>query len=232
MTYSFHGLYKVKENLMEIYRIMIKWWEVSRVVVNVHRENFDYKRYTHHANPENPQFEIKSGKSNHIAAHKGSALTCIKNIKRCFYLLFVFYTFVLSHKRLVYVGLTMDITTISDIRLLMDSFYIKVKKDSTIGPVFNERIGDWENHLQKMYRFWQTMLLGEHTYHNSPFPVHAQMPIDTSHFNRWTFLWCETVDQYFEGAAADEAKWRGDKMAAVFLSKIMYYRSNNINPIL
>ena len=126
----------------------------------------------------------------------------------------------------------MDITTLSDIHLLVDSFYTKVRNDSTIGPVFNERIVDWETHLQKMYRFWQTMLLGEHAYSNSPFPVHAQMPIGASHFDRWTFLWRETVDQYFEGAVADEAKWRGDKMAAVFLSKIMYYRTNNINPLL
>lgn len=126
----------------------------------------------------------------------------------------------------------MDITTISDIRILVDSFYAKVRNDPTIGPVFNDRVGDWETHLQKMYSFWQTILLGEHTYSNSPFPVHAQMPIDISHFNRWTFLWRETVDQYFEGEIAGEAKWRGDKMAAVFLSKITYYRTNHINPML
>ncbi|MDM1294971.1 DUF2945 domain-containing protein [Sphingobacterium sp. N143] len=80
----------------------VKWnseaGEVSGVIVNVHLENFDYKGYTHHANPENPQYEIKSDKSDHIAAHKGNALIKIKkNSKRCFYLLFVFYTFVLSH---------------------------------------------------------------------------------------------------------------------------------------
>ena len=126
----------------------------------------------------------------------------------------------------------MDITTISDIRLLVDSFYTKVKNDPTIGPVFNDRIIDWGTHLQKMYRFWQTILLGEHTYNDSPFPVHAQMPIDAEHFNRWIFLWHETVDEYFEGVVADEAKWRGDKMATVFLSKITYYRTNHINPML
>ncbi|MDM1294970.1 MULTISPECIES: group III truncated hemoglobin [Sphingobacterium] len=126
----------------------------------------------------------------------------------------------------------MDITTISDIRLLVDSFYAKVKNDPTIGPVFNDRIINWDTHLQKMYRFWQTILLGEHTYGDSPFPVHAQMPIDATHFNRWIFLWHETVDEYFEGVVADEAKWRGDKMATVFLSKITYYRTNHINPML
>ena len=50
---------------------------VSGVIVKVHTSDFDYKGYTHHATPENPQYEIKSDKSNHIAAHKGEALTKI-----------------------------------------------------------------------------------------------------------------------------------------------------------
>ncbi|MGB3107780.1 DUF2945 domain-containing protein [Sphingobacterium siyangense] len=60
----------------------VKWnseaGEVSGVIINIHLENFDYKGYTHHANPENPQYEIKSDKSDHIAAHKGNALIKIK----------------------------------------------------------------------------------------------------------------------------------------------------------
>lgn len=47
---------------------------VSGVVIRVHTTDFDYKGYTHHANPEEPQYEIKSDKTDHIAAHKGSAL--------------------------------------------------------------------------------------------------------------------------------------------------------------
>ncbi len=47
---------------------------VSGTIIKVHTRDFDYKGYTHHASPEDPQYEIKSDKSNHIAAHKGSAL--------------------------------------------------------------------------------------------------------------------------------------------------------------
>ena len=50
---------------------------VSGVIVKVHTSDFDYKGYTHHATPESPQYEIKSDKSDHIAAHKGEALTKI-----------------------------------------------------------------------------------------------------------------------------------------------------------
>ncbi|MGN6637421.1 MAG: DUF2945 domain-containing protein [Mucilaginibacter sp.] len=50
---------------------------VSGIIIKVHTNNFDYKGYTHHATKADPQYEIKSDKSDHIAAHKGSALTKI-----------------------------------------------------------------------------------------------------------------------------------------------------------
>lgn len=50
---------------------------VSGIIIKVHTKDFNYKNYTHHATEEEPQYEIKSDKSDHIAAHKGSALTKI-----------------------------------------------------------------------------------------------------------------------------------------------------------
>lgn len=50
---------------------------VSGTIIKVFTSDFDYKGYTHHATPDDPQYEIKSDKTNHIAAHKGSALTKI-----------------------------------------------------------------------------------------------------------------------------------------------------------
>ena len=47
---------------------------VSGKIIKIHHKDFDYKGYTHHANKDEPQYEIKSDKSDHIAAHKGSAL--------------------------------------------------------------------------------------------------------------------------------------------------------------
>jgi hypothetical protein len=47
---------------------------VSGRIVKVHTRDFDFKGYTHHATPDEPQYEIKSDKTDHIAAHKGSAL--------------------------------------------------------------------------------------------------------------------------------------------------------------
>ncbi|MEG0489141.1 MAG: DUF2945 domain-containing protein [Acinetobacter sp.] len=48
---------------------------VSGTIIRIHTQDFDYKGYTHHATEKEPQYEIKSDKSDHIAAHKGTALT-------------------------------------------------------------------------------------------------------------------------------------------------------------
>ena len=47
---------------------------VSGRIIKVHTKNVAYKGYTHHASKEDPQYEIKSDKTDHIAMHKGSAL--------------------------------------------------------------------------------------------------------------------------------------------------------------
>ncbi|MCA1752977.1 MAG: group III truncated hemoglobin [Flavobacteriales bacterium] len=118
-----------------------------------------------------------------------------------------------------------DITTIDDIKNMVDSFYIEVREDGLIGPVFNEKIGDrWPTHLAKMYTFWETVLLGNHTYFGSPFPSHAQLPVEKKHFDRWLMLFERTVDALFSGTKADEAKWRAGEMAEMFQFKIDHLR--------
>jgi hypothetical protein len=47
---------------------------VSGPIIKVHTKDFDYKGHTHRASKEDPQYEIKSAKTGHIAAHKGHAL--------------------------------------------------------------------------------------------------------------------------------------------------------------
>lgn len=119
-----------------------------------------------------------------------------------------------------------DITTLQDVQVLVDQFYSRVQKDHLIGGIFLGVIKDWSVHLEKMYRFWQTVLLEEHTYNGSPFPPHAQMPLEKKHFNRWLELWHATITENFEGPTADEARWRAEKMANMFLSKIEYYKTH------
>jgi DUF2945 family protein len=47
---------------------------VSGTIIRVHTRDVDYKGYTHHASKDEPQYEIKSDKTDHVAMHKGAAL--------------------------------------------------------------------------------------------------------------------------------------------------------------
>jgi len=51
---------------------------VSGKIVKVHTKDVNYKGYVHHASKENPQYEIKSDKTDHVALHKASALRRIR----------------------------------------------------------------------------------------------------------------------------------------------------------
>ena len=126
-----------------------------------------------------------------------------------------------------------EISTMEDVRLLVDTFYGKIREDALLSPIFNGIIQNrWPEHLEKMYRFWQTVLLKEHTYYGSPFLPHASLKVQQLHFDTWLRLWYQAIDMYFEGERAREAKWRGDKMAIMFLSKIEYYSAHPGQPLL
>ncbi|MBB4053574.1 hypothetical protein GGR20_003236 [Devosia subaequoris] len=56
----------------------VKWnseagW-VSGTISKIHTKDFSYKGHTRRASRDEPQYEIKSDKTDHVAAHKGSAL--------------------------------------------------------------------------------------------------------------------------------------------------------------
>jgi hypothetical protein len=51
--------------------------EAGRVrgrILRVHRKDVNYKGYVHHASREDPQYEIRSDRTDHVALHKGKAL--------------------------------------------------------------------------------------------------------------------------------------------------------------
>jgi Hypervirulence associated proteins TUDOR domain len=51
---------------------------VSGRIVKVHAKDVDWKGYVHHASKDDPQYEIKSDKTDHVALHKGAALRLMR----------------------------------------------------------------------------------------------------------------------------------------------------------
>jgi hemoglobin len=117
-----------------------------------------------------------------------------------------------------------DITTAEDIKLLVDTFYEKVKADDTIGYIFNDVVKvDWPHHLPRMYAFWEFLLLGNDTYKGNPMEVHQKVhrmtPLKEAHFDRWLKLFSETVDEHFTGLVAEDAKNRASLIVLTWKPK-------------
>ncbi len=113
-----------------------------------------------------------------------------------------------------------DIESEAGIRMLVDRFYEKVQKDERLGPVFNARIKNWDEHLPRMYRFWASLLFGTPGYRGNPFEKHLGLAIDKKHFDRWLQLFESTLDENFKGKKAEEARQRARSIASIFMYKL------------
>lgn len=146
-----------------------------------------------------------------------------------YYLILSYFIFTFGAK---YQIMKHDIKHIDDIKILVNTFYDRIQKNELLASIFaNKIMGNWEPHLEKMYRFWETILLETHSYFGSPFPPHAQLPVAQQHFDEWLKLWHNTVNELYEGEKANEAKWRADKMAILFHHKIEYYKNSDAQPL-
>lgn len=99
--------------------------------------------------------------------------------------------------------------TETDICRLVDNFYLKVRGDQLLGPIFNEAIAEdaWPHHLQTMYQFWQSMMLKTGTYSGRPLPAHVKhaqkTPFTKDHFDQWLRLFRQTAEETVPDYAPD-----------------------------
>ncbi len=118
-----------------------------------------------------------------------------------------------------------DIETREDIKNLVDTFYTAVRKDNLLGSIFNDIAQvDWQEHLPKMYDFWETALFHLAKYKGNPLQVHALLHQKTTlrkeHFDRWLALFKQTIDERFKGQKAYLAKTRANSIAVVIRAKL------------
>ncbi|MBO6524122.1 MAG: group III truncated hemoglobin [Balneolaceae bacterium] len=118
-----------------------------------------------------------------------------------------------------------DITKRKDIELLVNTFYQKVRSNSTLGYIFQDVAKiNWDNHLPRMYSFWASILLGEHSFSGNPMQKHIALSklteMKEKEFSEWLLLFTETVDELFKGEKANEAKQRAGNIARLMFHKI------------
>lgn len=98
----------------------------------------------------------------------------------------------------------------SDLGPLVDAFYARVRGDAALGPIFNDAIHDWPDHLKKLTAFWSSVMLASGRYKGQPVAAHMKHKarITPELFDRWLLLWKETTDDLMtpKAAAALQAK--------------------------
>jgi len=120
-----------------------------------------------------------------------------------------------TERRLQITAEIVDRTGIDEpmIERLVRTFYGAVRSDELIGPVFAERIADWEPHIQRMCEFWSSVALMSGRYHGQPMVKHMPLPVDGRHFDRWLELFERTAREVCPPAAAEHFIERAQRIA-------------------
>jgi len=126
-----------------------------------------------------------------------------------------------------------DLETREDVKLLVSSFYDKVRKDDVLGPFFKEAIKDWDEHIERLTTFWEASLFLKTKYTGNPLETHIKVDADHNHsisqvqFGLWLNLWFQTIDELFEGDYAQNAKFKARKMGSFLYLKIFEARAQS-----
>ena len=90
------------------------------------------------------------------------------------------------------------------IERVVRAFYGRISTHEVLGPIFGERIADWEPHLERMCAFWASVMqVGTSRYQGQPMQKHQTLPVDARHFDQWLDLFAATVSEVCPGPAAD-----------------------------
>jgi hemoglobin len=105
--------------------------------------------------------------------------------------------------------------TEGEIGRLVDLFYARVREDAQIGPLFNEAVGDWPDHLGKLRAFWSSVMLTTGRYKGSPMAAHLRHAgrIEPAMFDRWLELWGATARELLAPGDAEAVIAKAERIA-------------------
>lgn len=111
------------------------------------------------------------------------------------------------------------------LRKLVDVFYARVRADAELGPIFNDAIDDWPEHLEKLAAFWSSVMLTSGRYKGQPLPAHLKhrARITPMQFDRWLGLWAATTDELLSPPAAAAMQFRAGRIAEVLKSAMQLH---------
>ena len=76
----------------------------------------------------------------------------------------------------------------------VDAFYGRIREDALLGPIFAAHITDWPWHLDRMRRFWRSILMNSGEFSGNPMQKHLALTgLEEGHFAHWLTLFYETL---------------------------------------
>ena len=125
-------------------------------------------------------------------------------------------------------GDQMSIDSITEEKLseLVHLFYGRVRRDPLIGPVFNDAVEDWPEHLERLQAFWSSVMLTSGRYKGRPLPAHIKHGdrIRPASFERWLALWEEATEEVLPPAAAAAMQEKAARIAESLSMGIAFSR--------
>lgn len=86
------------------------------------------------------------------------------------------------------------------LREAVSLFYAAVRADHRLAPIFAARVHDWDAHIEKITRFWSSVLLATGDYKGNPVARHYvfRHQLCPELFKRWETLWGQSLHQVFD----------------------------------
>lgn len=111
------------------------------------------------------------------------------------------------------------------LKALVDVFYARVRTDPELGPIFNDAIGDWPEHLEKLTAFWSSVMLTSGRYKGNPMMAHLKhiRRITPALFDRWLALWARTTNDVMSPVAAAALQEKAQRISES-LQYAMFHR--------
>lgn len=88
------------------------------------------------------------------------------------------------------------------IKALVHRFYGDVREDAVLGPIFNAKVADWDDHLERLCAFWSSVALMTGRYGGKPMQAHMNLDVGREHFERWLGLFGAAAAEVCPPAAA------------------------------
>nr|WP_218036746.1 group III truncated hemoglobin [Sphingobium sp. EM0848] len=108
---------------------------------------------------------------------------------------------------------------------LVEAFYARVRADAELGPIFNDAVLDWPEHLKKLTAFWSSVMLASGRYKGQPVAAHQRhmARISPELFDRWLLLWRQATDEMMAANAAAALQAKAAQIAES-LQLAMFFR--------